>query len=73
MITEQARLHECNRLFSNGLNFPKFHFKIIGGWIMHSTDSNYSPVNKIEQPIDLIDIDTHKLEKQQTHGFPLLL
>ena len=30
---------------------------------MHSTDSNYSPVNKIEQPIDLIDIDTPTLEK----------
>ena len=37
---------------------------------MRSTDSTYSPVNKIEQPIDRIDSDTPTLDKQQTHVFP---
>ena len=37
---------------------------------MRSADSTYSPVNKIEQPIDRIDSDTPTLDKQQTHVFP---
>ena len=43
---------------------PEYHT-----WL-NLMDSTYSHVNKIEQPIDLIDIDTHKLDKQQTHVFP---
>lgn len=38
------------------------------GWIIHvhGTDSTYSPINEIEQPIDRIDIETTTLNKHLT-------
>ena len=40
-------------------------------WLNHAQHGfNLFTVNRIEQPIDRIDIDTPTLDKQQTHVFP---
>ena len=64
LFTRYFRISSLARMQQTFFEWPKL-FEILPKYHtwLNLMDSNYSHVNKIDQPIDLIDIDTPTLEK----------